>query len=215
LTERRAGLLVTLEGVEGAGKSTLSAGVGSRLRAEGFDVVHCREPGGTSLGESVRATVLDPSHGDVSPWAELFLMLAARAQLTQEIIEPALAQGRIVICDRFLDASTAYQGGGRELGLDRVDALNQLATGGRRPDLTLLLDLDPRLGRSRQGHPPDRMEREDEDFHRRVRRAYLELARREPHRFFVLDARCAAAELQEQAWAALQPRLPGTPHRSS
>jgi dTMP kinase len=205
------GLLLTLEGVEGAGKSTLAEELSNRLREAGHDVVRRREPGGTALGEAVRAVVLDPAHaGDrgVSPWAELFLMLAARAQLVHEVIEPALARGQTVLCDRFLDASTAYQGAGRLLGLDTVRALNLQATGGRTPDLTLLLDLDPAAGRSRQAHAPDRMEQEALEFHLRVREGYLRLAALEPERFVVLDASQPAASVLEAAWAEFARRWP-------
>lgn len=202
------GMLISLEGVEGAGKSTLADGLQERLAEAGAVVRRTREPGGTSLGEAVRAVVLDATHGEVSPWAELFLMLAARAQLVRELVEPALARGEVVLCDRYADASTAYQGAGRELGLEAVQELNRRATGGRFPDLTFLLDLDPREGRARQSHDPDRMEREDLDFHLRVREGYLELARRESERFVVLDARRDPAALLEAAWTVLLERRP-------
>lgn len=203
------GMLISLEGVEGAGKSTLADGLQSRLEAAGRVVRRTREPGGTSLGEAVRAVVLDPQHEAVSPWAELFLMLAARAQLVAELVEPALARGEFVICDRYADASTAYQGAGRELGLEMVRELNRRATAGRMPHLTLLLDLEPGAGRARQSHDPDRMEREDLLFHRRVREGYLELARLEPDRVRVLDASHSPAEVLEAAWANLMRRRPG------
>lgn len=211
MTGPQRGLLITLEGVEGAGKSTLADGLGARLRSAGHDVVRRREPGGTSLGEAIRSVVLDPAHaGDrgVSPWAELFLMLAARAQLVHEVIEPALAQGQTVLCDRFLDASTAYQGAGRLLGLETVRALNLQATAGRTPDVTLLLDLEPAAGRSRQAHAPDRMEQETLEFHRRVREGYLRLAAIEPERFAVLDATQPAAAVLDAAWAEVVRRWP-------
>ena len=226
------GIFLSLEGVEGAGKSTLADTLETRLRERGHDVLRCREPGGTSLGEAVRAVVLDPAHGDVSPWAELFLMLAARAQIVHELIEPALAAGRTVLCDRFLDASTAYQppdwrasaassarsiqrgfacfqSGASRRGpdSDRVDELNRLATRGRVPDLTLLLDLDPADGRTRQKGAPDRMEGAALEFHRDVRRGYLRVAEREPGRFVVLDAASPADEVARRAWEAVTARL--------
>lgn len=206
-----SGLFISLEGVEGAGKSTLADGLERGLVASGMEVVRRREPGGTSLGEAIRSAVLDPAHGEVSPWAELFLMLAARAQLVHEIVRPALERGAVVLCDRFMDASTAYQGAGRELGIDRVRELNALATHGYAPHVTFLLDLDPALGRARQSAAPDRMEREELDFHRRVRAGYLQLAADEPHRFVVLDAAQDAAFLLGQAWAQLGHRLPALP----
>lgn len=202
------GLFLTLEGVEGSGKSTLAAALDARLRASGHDVLRCREPGGTSLGEAVRAVVLDPAHGDVSPWAELFLMLAARAQIVREVIEPALAAGRTVLCDRFMDASTAYQGAGRALGVDRVESLNELATGGRHPDLTFLLDLDPDVGRSRQTHAPDRMEQAHLDFHRAVRDGYRQVSALHPDRVIVLDASHGPDEVAAAAWESFATRFP-------
>lgn len=211
MTDAPQGLLITLEGVEGAGKSTLADAFAARLGEAGHTVIRRREPGGTSLGEAIRAVVLDPAHAGscgVSPWAELFLMLAARAQLVHEVIEPELARGHIVLCDRFLDASTAYQGAGRLLGVDTVRALNLQATRGRAPHLTLLLDLDPASGRSRQAHAPDRMEQESLEFHQKVRAGYLHLAALEPERFAVLDASQPAPRVLEAAWAEFVRRWP-------
>lgn len=202
------GLFITLEGVEGSGKSTLAGALEARLRDAGHDVLRLREPGGTSLGEAVRAVVLDPAHGDVSPWAELFLMLAARAQIVHELVTPALEQGRTVLCDRFMDASTAYQGAGRGLGIDAVEALNARATGGTIPDLTFLLDLDPAVGRNRQTHAPDRMEQAALDFHRAVREGYRTLAERHRDRIFLLDAGQRPEEVAAAAWESFATRFP-------
>jgi dTMP kinase len=201
------GILVSLEGVEGAGKSTLADELERRFVERGREVLRRREPGGTSLGEAVRAVVLDPAHGEVSPWSELFLMLAARAQLVQEVVEPALAAGKVVLLDRFADASTAYQGAGRGLGIEQVRELNRIATRGRMPHRTLLLDLDPAEGRRRQLEAPDRMEREALDFHARVRAGYLRLAKDEPDRFVVVDAAQEPAQVVRVAWTALEPLL--------
>lgn len=195
------GCFISLEGGEGAGKSTLADGLQSRLVASGKSVLRTREPGGTDFGEAVRAVVLDPAHTDVSAWAELFLMLAARAQLVHESIRPALERGEVVLCDRFADASVAYQGVGRGLGFDAVRELNLRATAGCMPDLTLFLDLDPRAGRSRQSGDPDRMEGEEIAFHDRVREGYQRLAGVEPARVHTLDASRSAAEVLESAWA--------------
>jgi dTMP kinase len=195
-----AGRFISLEGGEGAGKSTLADGLEARLRAAGRDVLRTREPGGTRFGEAVRAVVLDPAHPDVSPWAELFLMLAARSQLVYESIRPALAEGKIVLCDRFADASVAYQGVARGLGFEAVRELNRRATGGCMPDLTLFLDLDPRVGRSRQSGEADRMEREELDFHDRVRDGYRQVAGADPGRVRVIDASRAAGEVLDAAW---------------
>lgn len=194
------GCFISLEGGEGAGKSTLADGLQTRLVECGRTVLRTREPGGTGFGEAVRAVVLDPAHTDVSAWAELFLMLAARAQLVHESIRPALARGEVVLCDRFADASVAYQGVGRGLGFDAIRELNLQATTGCMPDLTLFLDLDPRVGRSRQNGNPDRMEREEIAFHDRVREGYLRVAGIEPARVRTLDASRSAAEVLENAW---------------
>lgn len=197
------GYFLSLEGGEGAGKTTLADALEQRLRAAGRTVLRTREPGGTSFGESVRALVLDPAHTGVSSWAELFLMLAARAQLVAECIRPALERGEIVLCDRFADASVAYQGVGRGLGFEAVRELNRRATGGCMPDLTLWLDLDPAAGRRRQTGAADRMEREDLAFHERVREGYRMVAEAEPARVRRLDAGRPAAEVLEAAWPAV------------
>ena len=194
------GCFISLEGGEGAGKSTLADGLESRLVECGRTVLRTREPGGTRFGEAVRAVVLDAAHTDVSPWAELFLMLAARAQLVHESVRPALERGEVVLCDRFADASVAYQGVGRGLGFDAVRELNRRATAECMPDLTLFLDLDPRIGRSRQSGEADRMEREEIDFHDRVRDGYRRVAGIEPARVHTLDASGSAAEVLESAW---------------
>lgn len=195
------GCFISLEGGEGVGKSTLADGLHARLAKCGRRVLRTREPGGTGFGEAVRAVVLDPDRTDVSAWAELFLMLAARAQLVHESIRPALARGDVVLCDRFADASVAYQGVGRGLGFDAVRELNVRATSGCMPDLTLFLDLDPRAGRDRQSGDPDRMEREEIAFHDRVRDGYRRVAEAEPARVQTLDAGRSAAEVLETAWA--------------
>ncbi len=205
------GLFVTFEGVEGSGKSTLLSTLAAGLAQAGRRVIQTREPGGSALGEAVRQLVLSPEHGPVAPWSELFLMLAARAQLVEQIVRPALAAGEIVLCDRYADASVAYQGAGRGLGEKRVAELNRLATGSLAPDLTLLVDLDPEQARHRMQRPLDRMERERMEFHRAVRVAYLQLATAEPGRIVRLDGGAPPHVLAEGAWAALRDRLPGLP----
>ncbi len=202
--------LITFEGVEGSGKSTLMRRLGAALEACGRRVIMVREPGTTELGESVRRVVLEQDQ-PVEPWAELFLMLASRAQLVREVILAPTAQDAIVLCDRYMDASVAYQGGGRGLGLETVQGLNKLATQDRPPDLTLLVDLDPAVGRARRAGPQDRMEREHSDFHEMVRQTYLELARDEPHRFFVMDGTLPPQELAECAWARIRDSVDGLP----
>lgn len=184
-----SGKLITLEGGEGAGKSTVLEAVRSCLVERGIDVVVTREPGGTPLGEAVRVLVLDPARGGVCAESELLLMFAARAQLVHELIQPALEAGRWVLSDRFTDASYAYQGGGRGQPASRIAELEAWAAPFK-PDLTLLLDLPVAQGLARAGArgEADRIEREHHDFFERVRRAYRERATAEPARFRVVDA---------------------------
>ena len=191
------GKLITLEGGEGAGKSTLLAGLQKHLREQGVDLVQTRDPGGTPLGEAVRAIVLDPVHRDMSAESELMLMFASRAQLVRECIEPALAAGKWVLCDRFTDASYAYQGGGRGVPVERIVLLEQWATHGLTPDLTLLLDLPVATGRARAAGrgEADRIEVEGDNFFERVRAAYRSRAAAEPGRFRVIDAALSPAEV--------------------
>jgi dTMP kinase len=192
------GYLISFEGGEGAGKSTQIERLRARLVEAGFDPLVVREPGGTPPGEGVRDILLDPDRGPTSARAELLLYLAARAELTERTIRPALGAGRVVICDRFIDASVAYQGGGRGLDPDRVRELNAFATSGLIPDLTLYLDLDPRIGleRIRGRGALDRLERETIEFHDRVRAAYRELTA-DP-RVLSLDATQGEDEVAEQ-----------------
>lgn len=184
------GKLITLEGGEGAGKSTLLAGLQQHLRAQGVDLVQTREPGGTPLGEAVRTIVLDPAHRGMCAESELLLMFASRAQLVRECIEPALAAGQWVLCDRFTDASYAYQGGGRGVPNERIATLEQWATNHLTPDLTLLLDLPVATGRARAAGrgEADRIEVEGDTFFERVRAAYRARAAAEPARFRIIDA---------------------------
>lgn len=197
------GLLITFEGPEGSGKSTLIRGLTAHLRTRGVDPVLAREPGGTIIGERIRAILLDPASADMAAETELLLMVASRAQLVRETIRPALAAGRLVLCDRFADASVAYQGYGRGLGPELVERLNAVALGGVRPDLTLLCLLPPEQGLARIGdRDPDRLDAEHLDFHRRVYDGYRQLAAGAPWRFRVLDAatgpdRLLAAALEQ------------------
>ena len=197
-------MFVTFEGLDGSGKSTQAELLRARLEVDGLEVVSTREPGGTVLGEQLRDLVL---HGDdVSPWAEALLYAAARAQHVDEVIRPALERGAAVICDRYLDSSVAYQGVGRELGLERVLDLNLAAVGGLLPDRTFLLALDAtEIGRRLSGEH-DRLERESEEFHARAADGYRELAARFPERIVVLDATRTALELAEEVYGALRVR---------
>jgi dTMP kinase len=184
------GRLITIEGLDGAGKSTLALGLHSALGERGVRVELLREPGGVALSERIRELVTDPAFA-VDPRAEALLYAAARAQLVRERLRPALDAGVLVLLDRFVDSSLAYQGAGRELGLEPVRAINLFATDSLAPDRTLLLRIDPATGRARQGtraSVPDRLEREDDPFFERIAAAYDELARSEPERLRAIDA---------------------------
>jgi dTMP kinase len=199
-----SGRLVTLEGGEGAGKSTVLAAVQARLLERGIDVVVTREPGGTAFGEAVRALVLDPARPELCAESELLLMFAARAQLVRELIAPALAAGRWVLSDRYTDASYAYQGGGRGQPVARIAELEAWAAP-IQPDLTLLLDLPVAQGLARAAGrgAPDRIERENGDFFERVRAAYRARAAAEPARFRVIDSSQPVEAVRAAACAAL------------
>ncbi len=200
-----SGRLVTLEGGEGAGKSTLLAGLREHFAHAGIDLLYTREPGGTPVGEAIRALVLDPMHRGIAAETELLLMFAARAQLVREVLRPALDAGRWVLCDRFTDASYAYQGGGRGVDVARIAELERLATGGLKPDLTLLLDLPVAHGRARAGQrgDADRIEAERDDFFERVRATYRARAEAEPERFRVIDAGLPPERVLQAALAAI------------
>ena len=187
---KRKGIFITFEGGEGSGKTTHSKKVAEYLSKEGFKVVCTHEPGGTRIGKLLRGILLHPENLDLLPGTELFLYAAERRQHIEEVIEPALKEGKIVISDRFLDATTAYQGYGRRLNKRLVRTLNEIATSGIRPDLTILLDLDPKLGLRRailgKG---DRLEQEEIAFHKRVREGYLKIAKEEPGRVKVVKVK--------------------------
>lgn len=207
-----AGLFISFEGSEGCGKSTQIAALATRLKDESHDVLQAREPGGTPLGEALRDLLQHNSAGEgMTPQAELLLFAAARAQIVREKITPALQSGRIVLCDRFIDSTTVYQGAARGLSSQDIAAVNQIATGGLKPDLTFLIDLPADIGlqraRQRSGAKPDRMEQEDSSFFEAVREGYLQLAKDEPTRFHVLDGAQSIETLQAAIWNAVQPHL--------
>ena len=199
------GLFITFEGGEGCGKSTQIAALKARLEAIGKTVVQTREPGGTALGESVRSLLQHDDAGQgMSPEAELLLFAASRAQHVRELIAPAIAQGQIVLCDRFLDSTTVYQGVARAIDSKKVDTINQFAIGNTKPDLTILIDLPPEIGlarvHARSDGQLDRMENEAIEFFQAVRQGYLDLAKSEPKRFLVLDGSQTVEELETQIW---------------
>lgn len=207
----KSGLFVTFEGGEGAGKSTLAASLRDALKAEGHPVLFTREPGGTAFGEELRNLLLHHK-SKVFDKAELFLFLSSRIQHIEEQIKPALSQGAIVLCDRFNDSTIAYQGNARGLGMDFVAQLCTLACGDFAPDLTFLVDLDPKVGlartnRRRQGAAVDRLEGEALAFHDKVRDGYLHLAKQFPDRICILDGTCEPNQLLSQAHTILSARL--------
>ncbi len=185
---RVQGRLITFEGIDGAGKSVQAEELRRWLeREQQRKVLVLRDPGTSPIAEQIRRILLDPANGAMSPWTELLLYEAARAQLVEELIKPALAQGSVVICDRFYDSTTAYQGYGRQLDLPTVMQANRIGACGVVPDLTILLDLEVEAALQRKGHLAlDRLEREERAFHERVRRGYLELAHAEPGRVKVV-----------------------------
>ena len=203
------GRLITIEGLDGAGKSTLALGLLAALGERGVRAELLREPGGVSISERIRALVTDPSL-TVDPRAEALLYAAARAQLVRERLRPELDAGVVVLLDRFVDSSLAYQGGGRELGIEQVRTINLFATGALLPDRTLLLRISPSEGRARQDErtrEPDRLELEDESFFERIAAAYDELARAEPARFHVLDASLPPTRVLADALLAIEDLL--------
>ena len=199
------GLFITFEGGEGCGKSTQITTLKARLEAMDKTVLQTREPGGTALGEYVRSLLQhdDAGHG-MSPEAELLLFAASRAQLVRELIAPAIAQGQIVLCDRFQDSTTVYQGVARAIDSKKVETINQFAIGNTKPDLTILIDLPPEIGlarvHARSDGQLDRMENEAIEFFQAVRQGYLDLAKSEPKRFLVLDGSQSVEELENQIW---------------
>ncbi|AUG01185.1 dTMP kinase [Pseudomonas sp. 09C 129] len=202
------GLFITLEGPEGAGKSTNREYLAERLRASGIEVLLTREPGGTPLAERIREVLLTPGDEVMNPDTELLLVFAARAQHLAEVIRPALARGAVVLCDRFTDSTYAYQGGGRGLSVERIATLEQFVQGELRPDLTLVFDLPVEVGLARASARGrlDRFELEGRVFFDAVRQAYLKRAAADPARYLLVDAAQPLSQVQ-QALDALLPKL--------
>lgn len=201
------GLFVTFEGLDGCGKSTQMELLAEALTARGYVITMTREPGGTPLGEGIRDMLLDPRHHGMSARAEALLYAAARAHLVEQVIRPALEDGQIVICDRYIDSSLAYQGYGRGLGTDYILLVNDWGTEGLYPDLTLFLDLDDAVRSTRLAAVPDRLEAEDEEFHQRVARGFLELLMLHRHRIRRVDATGSETEVQERVRAIIEQEL--------
>ncbi|WP_269524987.1 dTMP kinase [Coraliomargarita parva] len=206
-----AGLFISFEGTEGCGKSTQIRRLSERLQAVGQEVVQTREPGGTALGEAIRHLLQhDPAGEAMCPEAELLLFTASRAQITRELIEPARMSGKCVLCDRFMDSTTVYQGVARKLAAVDVASINRFAVGTTKPDLTVLIDLDAETGLSRahaRAEGPDRMERESLAFFNAVRQGYLNLAEAEADRFLVIDGRQTIDAIEAEIWSAVEAKL--------
>lgn len=197
------GIFIALEGGEAAGKSTQEALLAARLVEAGRQVVRTREPGGTPAAEAIRAVVLSQEFSGLDPHAEALLFAAARGDHAARVIRPALQAGAVVVCDRYVDSSIAYQGVGRGLGIERIRDLSMWATSGLIPDLTIVLDIDPELGLSRVTNP-DRLESESMEYHQRVREAFLQLGSAEPDRYLVIDGTLAPDVVAERVWERVQ-----------
>jgi dTMP kinase len=209
---KRRGILISFEGSEGSGKSTQIALLAEQLQAAGRRVVSTREPGGTEIGEQVRNIIVHNSKGDeMCAETELLLFAASRAQLVREVIAPNLMKGVIVVCDRYIDSSTVYQGVARSLSLDPVQQINHFAVGTVLPDLTIVLDVPTRISlariKQRASDLPDRMERENISFYKKVREGYLVLARSLPKRFFVVDGTLPEDKIRTLIWNELRNRI--------
>jgi dTMP kinase len=219
LKQKTPGKLISFEGSEGSGKSTQLIRLAAHLQKLKREVITVREPGGTEIGEQIRNIIVHNSRGDeMCPETELLLFTAARAQLVREIIAPALIDGKVVLSDRFLDSSTVYQGIGRNLALDPVNQINRFAVGNVMPDLTIVIDVPSEVGlariRQRATDLPDRMERENLNFYKKVREGYLVLAKGLPERFVVVDGTLSESALEKKIWTAIAGRVTGLNHNA-
>ena len=208
----KQGVLISFEGSEGSGKTTQISRISARLEENGYDVVCTREPGGTEIGEEIRHMLKHASSGaKMTPEAELLLFAASRAQLVREVIQPCLKKGKIILCDRYLDSTTVYQGVGRRISAEPVHIINTFAVGDVMPDITVILDIPAELGFERIRHRttdlPDRMESETIDFYRKVREGYLLLANALPERFIVIDGSKTRANIEKLLWNELSKRI--------
>jgi len=208
--ESKSGLFISFEGLDFSGKTEQARRLFEALRAAGYDVELLREPGGVEIAEAIRHILLDAKHGSMTDRTEILLYSAARAQITKEKIQPLLAAGKIIIADRFVDSTTAFQGFGRQIDLDFVRRVNRFVTWGILPNITFLLNISLAVAEARQrqsGKPLDRLEREDRNFHERVQQGYLQLAQAEPERFVVLDGTQDVAAVSQQINATLRQRF--------
>jgi len=213
-------LFITFEGPEGSGKTTQMELLKGYLEEKGHSVLATREPGGTSIGNQIRAVLLDPCNTEMLPASEALLFSAARAQIVNQVIRPHLAQGDIVLCDRYADSTLAYQGYGHGLDLEILHTITALATGGLKPDLTVYLDIDVEEGLRRKltAHEAgnaewNRLDQQEAAFHRRVREGYLKMATREPDRWLVVDATQSLEAIQALIRARVEAKLPGLSNR--
>lgn len=212
VSKQGAGLFIAFEGGDGAGKSTQAARLAETLEARGLTVLRTREPGGTPIGEKLRSLVLDHGHGHIDAHTEALIFAASRAAHATQVIRPALERGEIVLTDRYIDSSVAYQGAGRDLGKDAVRSLNEWATSNLQPHLTVLLDVDPGVGRQRRtagDAAEDRLESEADDFHARIRDAFLELAADRQDSYLVLPAHLPVEDLAAKILARVDHLLAG------
>jgi dTMP kinase len=194
-------LFITFEGGEGSGKSSQTRALYRKLNHFDIPAILIHEPGSTALGEKLTRLLKWAKSTRISPLTELLMFNASRAQLLDEVVRPALKAGKVVICDRYTDSTIAYQGYGRRIDMDTITQINSLATGSLKPDLTVLLDISPEWGFKRKsGEEPDRFEKEDRDFHQRVRTGYLLLAKEEPRRFLVVDASLTKEQIKRIIW---------------
>ena len=205
-------LFITFEGLDGAGKSTQIERVSQRLHKIGKSVVVTREPGGTEIGDALRSLLLNPNQRNLAPETEVLLYAASRGQLLHEIIRPALREGKWVICDRYVDASLAYQGAGLQIGVEPVYTINQYATSGLQPDLTFLFDVPVEVGLGRvqsirSGEAMDRIERRGAEYFTRVRNEFLRIAKDNPSRVVVIDATRSPDDLEQEIWGKLEKHL--------
>jgi dTMP kinase len=211
VTTQNPGLFIAFEGGDGAGKSTQTAELAEALESRGLTVLRTREPGGTPIGEKLRSLVLDHGHGHIDAHTEALIFAASRAAHAGQVIRPALERGEIVITDRYIDSSVAYQGAGRSLGTDAVRQINEWATSGLQPDLTVLLDVDPEVGRLRRtagDAAEDRLESEADEFHALIRAAFLDLAEARPEQYLVLAAHLPVRELSALILERVESLLP-------